>query len=428
MTAGGYIFEKKNLVYDANSNGKSVARFALEIHKARCEAFLEAAHRSESFGNDLWEPVQTNESDEFLQTLNYTKDSGYVEYYIRDPFSLYSDIDNSSMLYPAFYSFFKNAKTDAEYLILTNHGWKNDGTTALYVNPDFLCYGVSQSNLNTVSIGQSMSHAYAENGFNSYDITDNSFIDTSTTNILATIQPFDFNKTESSIRSSSESLIGRRVNSISNSNLVGYTFQFGYAIKNSHIITLHRRSTNTMWSWAIIGNIIGKFMTGVSDGVAGIMHPYGDGSSYCSEYSVNGASFHSYTADNRVSFMDNNSHTYKKSSTVIKCYYSGDNDSTAYPTMRTSTETPNDGISYISVCIGAALSAYSSEISDSGVDGNGNGCIGYVDTDLIRLISGKLCQTCGATFQGGNFISMKAHTSAQSGYILGWDPSNESIM
>lgn len=426
MSAGGYIFEKKNLVYDANESGASVARWALEIHKARCEAFLEAAHRSESFDNDAWVPVQTGENDEISFSLSYSKDSGKIDYYIRDPFSLYDGIDEIQMNYPAFYSFFKNAKTNAEYLILTNHGVHNAGTSALYINPDFFCNATTQTMLTYVSIGCSMSHAYAENGFNNHNISSNDFISASTTNIVASVMPFDFNKTESSVHSTSASLIGRRVSSQTSSNLVGYTFQFGYAIKNSHIISFFRRSTNPMWAWSLIGSIVGDTMTGVSDRTACMLHPYADGTNYVTEYNAKAASYINTHMDNRLSFIGNSSSAYRKSSGNIYLYYSGVDD--ILPVMRTSTTTPNNGIIYSSICIGATLYNYNSEVSDIGVDGDGNGCVGYIDTDAIRIVNSNFCKISGTTFQGGNFVAMLSPSTSKSGYILGWDPSNESIM
>lgn len=416
MSIGGYIFEKKNLSYDVATNGLSDARWALEIHKTRCEAFLEAAHRSAGLGYNRWIPKQTNQSGEIISNLSYIKDSSNIDYYICDPFNLNTDIDVSTWAYPAFYSFFRNEATNAEYLILTAHGYDNTGTSALYIKPTFLLYSSSNSYR---SNGMCMSHAYADYGFNNYNVSSDDFIGSGTTNIIASITPYLIN-TSGSIKYSSNSLIASR------SNIAGYTFQFGYAIKNNHIISLYRNSTNSYWAWSIIGDIVGQLMPNVSNSIAGLTNPY----SLSNEYTINPSTTYISNANSYLSFMnaDNYYYEYAGGPINIKKYFSG-HDNNVSTTMRTSTTTPEDGIHYSAVLIGAALDTnYSYQISDAGVDGHGNGCVGYLDTEIIRQVSGAVLQSNGITFQGGNFIGMRALADAREGYILGWDPSNESIM
>lgn len=419
MSIGGYIFEKKNLSYDANTNGLSDSRWALEIHKSRCEAFLEAAHRSAGLGYNHWIPKQTNQAGEIVINLSYTKDTGNIDYYICDPFNLNTDIDASVWAYPAFYSFFRNEATSAEYLILTAHGYDSTGSSVLYIKPTFLLYSSSNSHR---SNGMCMSHAYADYGFNNYNVSSDDFIGSGTTNIMASVVPYQINTSQGgSVKSSSNSLIASR------SKISGYTFQFGYAIKDNRIISLYRMSTDSYWAWSIIGDIVGQTMPNVYNSVAGLTNPY----NLSNEYTINSNISYVSDANSYLSFMnaDNNYYEYIGGGANVKKYFSGHDNDVPSTTMRTSTATPEDGIHYSAVLIGAALNSdYSTQISDNGVDGHGNGCVGYLDTEIIRQVSGSVLQSNGITFQNGNFIGMRALATAKEGYILGWDPSNESIM
>lgn len=71
-------------------------------------------------------------------------------------------------------------------------------------------------------------------------------------------------------------------------------------------------------------------------------------------------------------------------------------------------------------------------MSDGGfiIDEFGNVMKGYVRTDVLRVVSHRLCTNAGSIFQGGNFVSMSIGSSSNPGafgILLGWDSSNGAL-
>lgn len=427
--AGGYIYEQVDLGYNQSTNGVSTRSWALAIHKARCEAFVKAVVREYNyFGGNDWYSVQTGLYNEFSEWID-SKDV-----WIQDIHP--ASIDTAEQ-YPAFVTFFKNNGTGAEYCILTYSGFNaydSYSDPAVYYN-----YGLympkanlqrAANNTSYASCGSDMSHAFARNGFANYDVCSSSFLSLGgCTHIMPTAsQKGEGNP--SSYQIGSTSLVGRRAQQgASDGYLVGKTYQFGFAVKGTQIIALMRRSDADGWLWSIIGEIFDTLIDQNDTYKVGcISHDYYSESAEETSTAHHTVLDNNTTADGRVSFCTNAGVPFKSTNGSTHTDYTR---STGYfgisPCARTDNTIPSD-TRYNAVAVGACYNAFSNTSSDTGVDGNGNGCKGFIDTNLMRQVSGGLCQSVGSTFQAGNFVCMKANYLNQYGFILGWDPSNISIM
>ena len=424
MAAGGYIYEQADVAYGADGNDATMRTWALAIHLTRCKAFMAAASREEtSFGGAGWESVQTNTS--YLETKDTS--TGYDIWY--------QDIHPSSVDtngdYPAFVTFFRCKNTDhSEYCILTYSGFNcyadySDQSIyygyGLYI-PKTSVLGAS--GYSYVYCGQSMAHAFAKTGFGSYDVCNASCITTDCTAIMAA-----YCKTsgyESSYIVDSNSLIYSK--SADPSYLTGYTFQFGFAIRGEQIIAIERRSDASYWNWSIIGDIVKTTIaTGDTHTIGGVTNDYST-----NEVSESVSSLSSTPMLYGISFSKTDGTLYKPSTYDESIVVDMNRSYSSWyglggMCIRTSTQSPTD-TRYNSVFIGATYTAWSSSCIDGGVDGDGNGCKGFLDTDIIRQVSAGVCQSNGATFQSGNFVAMKYPYSSMVGFLLGWDASNASIM
>lgn len=425
MTAGGYIFEKVDLAYDANTNGLTVRSWAYAVHQARCEAFIKATKREQTnFEGNGWSGIQTSLYNEISDSYDG------VDYYIQDvhPDGLGPTDGYYSVDYPAFISFFRMNNESCEYCIITTRNYHcnpnytnpaSDFYTGLYLNIVNLRHG------NGPEFGQSLGHAYAEYGFNNYDVSSNSMLTTYCTPLSPAYCYNKWNNTNYTDQSASESIIRVRATSQSSSYLVGKTYSFGYAVKGNHIETFMRRRDCTHWMWSLIGNIIDKtIIDGDTSKVCALCNAYiNDVETYQTYGNLEQpANFSTYMC----SFTDNQGNIYDSTNYLVRTYYSCFADN---PITRVNSEYVNDGILYSAVFVGAFLTVNSSSYSGDGIDGHGNGAKGYINTDCLRMISNQLCRVAGTTFQGGNFVAMKSGDSSYGvGYILGWDPSNESIM
>ena len=420
MAAGGYIYEQVDLAYDASGNGATVRSWALAVHLAWCKAFMAAAAREEtSFGGAGWESVQTSLYDEM--TESYLGDDIYIQ-------DIHPTSVDSAGNYPAFVTFFRCKNTDhSEYCILTYSGFNS---YADYSNPStYYSYGLYLPKTSVlgnyyVGCGQSMAHAFARTGFGVYDVCDPDCITTDCTAIMAAHCKQD--GYDSNYNTSYYSLVYTRYTDQYSSNLVGKTFQFGFAIKGTQIIAFERRSDATHWNWSIIGDIIKSTITaGDTHTIGGVLNDYSNEESIesCSSLSSNG------TMTYGISFSKSDGSLYipSDSSIYVDMNRYGMPYGICSTSLRTSTQSPTD-TRYNAVFVGATYTSWSSSCIDGGVDGDGNGCKGFLDTDIIRQVSAGVCQNVGATFQSGNFVAMKQATSSTVGFLLGWDASNASIM
>lgn len=426
--AGGYIYEQVDLGYNSSTNGATTRSWALAIHKARCEAFIKAVVREYNyFGGNDWYSVQTGLYNEFSEWID-TK-----SVYIQD---IHPTSVDTAGDYPAFVTFFKNNGTGAEYCILTYSGFNaydsySDPTTyynyGLYMPKANLQRGAN--NVNYASCGSDMSHAFSKSGFANYDVCSSSFLSFGDcTHIMPSAQKGEGNA--SSYTKSADSLVGCRAqNGASYGDLVGKTYQFGFAVKGTQIVSFMRRSDADGWLWSIIGEIFDVLIdTNDTHKVGCLTHDYYSGSMNEISTLHNTIIGASNSVDGRVSFCTNAGVPFKTTINAVRTEYTRSLDYYGMsPCARTDNTIPSD-TRYNAVAVGACYNAFNNTSSENGVDGNGNGCKGFINTNLLRQVSGGVCQSVGSTFQAGNFVCMKAHYSNQYGFILGWDPSNISIM
>ena len=427
--AGGYIYEQVDLGYNQSTNGATARSWALAIHKARCEAFIKAVVREYNyFGGNDWYSVQTGLYDEFSEWID-TK-----SVYIQDIHP--TSVDTGGQ-YPAFVTFFKNNGTGAEYCILTYSGFNandsySDPTTyynyGLYIPTANLQRGAYSTSY--ACCGSDMSHAFAKSGFANYDVCSNSFLSLGDCTHIMVAAGAKGEGYASSYNIDSTSLVGCRAqNGAADGYLVGKTYQFGFAVKGTQIIALMRRSDANGWLWSVIGEIFDVLIDQNDTHKVGcITHDYYSGS--MDETSTTHATVlnNNSTADGRVSFCTNAGIPFKSTNSSIHTEYTRSLDNYGIsPCARTDNTIPSD-TRYNAVAVGSFYNAFNNTSSENGVDGNGNGCKGFIDTNLLRQVSGGVCQSVGSTFQAGNFVCMKADNSNQYGFILGWDPSNISIM
>lgn len=426
--AGGYIYEQVDLGYNQSTNGATVRSWALAIHRARCEAFVKAVVREYNyFGGNDWYSVQTNLHNEFSEWID-SKDV-----WIQD---IHPASVDTGETYPAFVTFFKNNGTGAEYCILTYSGFNAYNS---YSDPTvYYNYGLYMPKVNLqrgaystsyACCGSDMSHAFSRSGFGSYDVCSSSFRSLGDcTHIMPAGAKYE--GYDSSYNMDSSSLVGRRAQSgASEANLVGKTYQFGFAVKGTQIIALMRRSDANGWLWSIIGEIFDTLIDPNDTHKVGcITQDYYSSDEQEISTSHDTVLANNSTADGRASFCKNDGTLFKSTNNEIHIEYTR---SMGYfgisPCARTDNTIPSD-TRYNAVAVGACYGYFTSTSSNTGVDGNGNGCKGFIDTNLLRQVSGGLCQSVGSTFQAGNFVCMKAGYSSQYGFILGWDPSNISIM
>lgn len=425
--AGGYIYEQVDLGYNQSTNGATTRSWALAIHRARCEAFIKAVVREYNyFGGNDWYSVQTGLYNEFSEWID-SKDV-----WIQDIHP--ASIDTGEQ-YPAFVTFFKNNGTGAEYCILTYSGFNAYDN---YSDPTaYYTYGLympkvnlqrASSNVAHACCGSDMSHAFALNGFGNYDVCSSSFLSFGDcTHIMAAAQKSE--ASASTYVKSTDSLVGCRAQNAADGNLVGKTYQFGFAVKGTQIIALMRRYDANGWLWSIIGTIFDVVIDQNDTHKVGCLtNDYYSGSMYETSTNHNVVLDASAAADGRVSFCTNAGVPFKSTNSSIHTEYTRSmGEFGISPCARTDNTIPSD-TRYNAVVVGSCYNSFGRTSSNTGVDGNGNGCKGFIDTNLMRQVSGGLCQSVGSTFQAGNFVCMKAGDSNQYGFILGWDPSNISIM
>jgi len=432
MSAGGYIFRKVDLTYDPNTNGATILDWAKAIHEARCQAFFEAAKAyytsiGESYG---WYTLAAQGYGNTYPLIYLGSNPLFVTQDIHD-----STNTPANANYPALLTVFTNEVSGSYYCILTYTGFNSYSDYAS--TPSYGLYlpdvDLTETADYHVCCGGSLSHCYAKSGgitTSPVNIKNSNFLQTNCTHIMAAYCPVYSYR--SSYTTDSYSLIGDRVNNGQNSsNLVGKTFQFGYAVKGEQIIALMRNSNSSTWLWSIIGDIFSQTVANDDNCFVGcLINDYNTMNYSIGEISEvsNPALLNASYAYGRLSFCKPNGTLYRPIYNYEHSEYSRSTGYTVYPCVRTNKTIPDDTI-YNAVAVGTFTSGYSSASGDNGIDGNSNGCKGFIDTDLLRMVSAGVCQNAGTLFNGGKFISMKSPNSySQVGFILGWDNSNQSIL
>ncbi len=403
MIDGGFIYEKVTLT--SNSSAYATKNdWCVFVHLKRCEAFLRATERESAH----WTPIHTGETGEDASNVSYDNSNTIEVYMIK--FSVSED-------YPAYVSYFKNPKTLSEYAIITAAGLSfssNSGSSA-YINParlNHLSYNTSYYSLAT-----SFAHSMVMKGaFASYDLK--SSIVTKN-EIPVTCQYGIYRTVQNGGNTAGYSMVYNYTSSAHDNK----TYSFGYAVKGDTIISIYSFNGGSPF-WSIIGDIFDENAIGGN--------PYGV---ICSPNPDNNSD--SSTSISYQKWLDSEA----PNLSVID--YKGD----AYPneTMHNSYANyikcrcipsficarPNSTVparlAYGALC--CAFNTYSN-LEIPGIDESGNMTKGYIRTDVLRVVSHRLCTNAGSIFQGGNFVSMSIGTSSEPGtlgILLGWDSSNGGL-
>ena len=418
MTAGGYMYAQATVGPYNTTTYTTCRTWALAVHKARCEAFLKATAREET---GAWTRVQTSLYNEFSDT------AGSFNIYVQDIHPV--SIDTGSN-WPSFVSFFK--KGTSEYCIITSRGF-NFYSSYKTVNASNIQKGLYIDIRNarsydgsSVYTGYNLMHAFALNGFSGYDVAENTICSGRNTTKIVPCYTCTTCQPSSSVgvtSASTDSLVS--VTSGASFSHAAYEFTFGYAVKGTQIECFLKRSDRNRFMWSIIGEIIGVTSSETEDN-------YKTGSffdKYSSAYECDSEPSLSYNATSKsvmcITCMKTDGYVYNENSSNLDVVKPSGQCMTVGRVTTTTAE--NIGWSACPVCFYA--SSISSSISQfTGLDGDGNGMKGFIDSDLLRLVSATQTQIPGATYGDGNFVAMYTNTSQANGYILGWDPSNPSIV
>ena len=413
MAAGGFKFGQSSATYDS-STYTTKRDWALAVHKARCDAFFLAQLNA---GGD-WVCANVGSITETREPIIGETYTLYID-------DLHPTSSDTTGQYPAFVTFFKyNDIPAAEYAIITSNGmhwyssYESNITYGMYIHGSRLPY---QSSYYMYSF-LSLAHSYADNGF-----TGHSFSTSLSDPYVLPVLP---------ICGFYGDTLGSSNTTANNNNSViynpeqGVTYSFGYAIRGLAIECFYKTSqytANSGWNWSIIGRIL---TNGINNGIA--YYSYNT-SGY--EKNIIDGSYYPRYSNNQCSFacIDSNGGIFPSSSSGLN------GNVTRYPCLRPSympnrcnTSTPSD-LLYSAGCLSLCQTSGSLYTeTGSGIDGNGNCVAGLIDTDILRIVARQACTVGGATYQGGNFVcplkQAGVYNSDDFGILLGWDPSNESIV
>lgn len=414
MAAGGFKFGQASATY--NSSTYSTKRdWALAVHKARCDAFFLAQYGA----GDEWACYTTGLYNEISESRTVGGNTYTLK--IQDIHPL---TDDTTGEYPAFITFWMINGQNTEYAIITSNGvnfnssYSSDFTKGLYIPKDKLpCTGIWGDNYRFTYY--SLAHSYGNAGFYSHDFSANG-IRGEQLSVLP-ICGFDGNNENSSyVVNSSYGIIYNPTQ--------GVTYSFGYAVRGTVIECFYRTSqydANSGWNWSIIGEILSNPTSGYSTAYYSYYTSGGERSkidnSYCPKYSGNLCAF---------SCIDNEENVFPPSNLSGGTRYSCLRPS--YMPSRCNSTMPSE-LLFSAGCLAFCQSSggHTTE-SYSGIDGNGNCVAGLIDTDILRIVPRQACTVGGAIYQGGNFVvpakQINVYSCDDFGILLGWDPSNESIV
>lgn len=422
MAAGGFKFGQSSATYDS-STYTTKRDWALAVHKARCDAFFLAQHREGiGAGGDAWFSLQT----ELYNEISESRTIGGETYtlYIQDVHPLSTDTTGE---YPAFVTYWRRYNSWVTYCIITSNGvcfdssYSSNYQYGLYI-PRGNMPNTGRSS-NHRYIYYSLAHSYCGDSQSSTPPFNDLLSGTNFTGQLPVLPicGFDGYTYQSYCVSNNYSMIYNPTQ--------GVTYSFGYAIRGSVIECFYRTSeytSNSGWNWSIIGEIL-------SSGESG----------------YNTAYYSYYTSGGEISII--NSFYYPRYSNYQCAFACINNEETVFPPpvlhssitrypklspsfmpCRCNTTMPSE-LLFSAGCLSLCQSSDSlfSE-SNGGIDGNGNSVAGLINTDVLRIVARQACTVGGATYQSGNFVcplnQICIANSDDFGILLGWDPSNESIV
>ena len=402
MSDGGFIYEKITITSNS-SNYSTCDDWCVFVHLKRCEAFLRATERESAH----WLPVHTNEPSEDAASVNYD-DNNTVEIYII-PFKVNAN-------YPAYVSYFRNPTTLSEYAIITGAGfsYNSSSSTSAFINPARLNQ-LCPTNVNYY-LAFSFAHAMVMDGpFASYNLASSS----AATNEIPVTPQYG---TCQSVENSSDTHYSSMIYNYTNTSYNNKSYSFGYAVKGDVIISIYSYEGNTP-VWSIIGDIFDENAVGGKPyGV--LTCPHGTTTDLLTAFSsqnwVDRWDSHLSVIDaNGDKYPAKTMHDSAANNIMSRCMPS-------FLCARPNATIPAR-LAYGALC--CAFHAYSN-LSIAGIDDAGNMMKGYIRTDVLRVVSSRLCTNAGSIFQGGNFISMSisnATTAGVLGILLGWDASNGAL-
>lgn len=441
MANGGFGYAESAVAYDS-ATYSTKKDWALAVHIARCKAFVWATYRGYVLNPDgdyqgVWaSDVTDGDITEFIPknpSITDPTDPGYESYdlYIQDLHK--SDVDPNGQ-YPAFYTVFENTRTFARYAIITSLGFHNkssdanDASKGLYVPNDLL---TGNGTYKFVPID--LAHMF---GCNNIASSQNISSGTLGQGELPVSTPYGVNFTDTTSTTSTAS----NSNGIIQSPTQGVTYTFGYSVKDLMIECFYKNSqfaANSGMLWSIIGNIFDGNLIYDTDTDKFTTYPFG----YISPWR---------NALSEKNGLALSSSTYWIDQNKFDCDCLCDNDGWSYrhkiegqsvlskasmlPSFipyRSKSSSPQK-LKWAAGCLGFAFdSGYNSTRDFAGVDGLGNNTKGYLKDELFRFVSIFASRIGGATYQGGNFVSMNQGTpnnGLEFGVLLGWDSTNQSII
>lgn len=413
MAAGGFKFGQASAIYDSASY-TTKRDWALAVHKARCDAFFKAQFNA----GDEWVCANVGSITDTREPIPGETYTLYID-------DLHPTSSDTTGQYPAFVTFFTyNDVPGAEYAIITSNGmhryssYESDITYGMYIHNSRLPHS---SNYYKYSFS-SLAHSYADNGFSGHSFS------TSLANLyelpVLPICGFYGRTIGSSNTTANDS------SSVIYNPAQNVTYSFGYAIRGLTIECFYKTSqytANSGWNWSIIGRIL---TNEINNGIAYYSY-YNAGyekdpidSSYSPRYSNSQCPF---------ACINNQGEFFPSSSSGLSDNVTRHSKlSPSYIPNRCNTSTPSD-LLYSAGCLSYCQDSGNlyTETS-SGIDGNGNCVAGLINTDILRIVARQACTVGGATYQGGNFVcplnQIGVYNADDFGILLGWDPSNESIV
>ena len=200
------------------------------------------------------------------------------------------------------------------------------------------------------------------------------------------------------------------------------SYSFGFAVKGDVVISLYSYEGNTP-VWSIIGEIFDN------DAIGG--NPYGV---LCCPHNTTTDLLTAFSAQNWVdgwdallSVIDANGDKYpSKTIHDSNANYLFNRCMPSFICARPNATIP------AKLAYGALCCAFhtTQNLTMNGIDDDGNLMKGYISTDVLRVISPRLCAQAGSIFQGGNFISMSISSATSAGVLgiaLGWDSTNGEL-
>ena len=441
MANGGFGYAECSILYD--SMGYFAKRsWAKAVHIARCKAFVWATYRGWILNPDgdyqgVWASDVTD--DDIIETIPRNpditdpSDPNYDSYdlYIQDLHP--SDIDPNGQ-YPAFYTVFENPRTFARYAIITSLGFTNNSSQAndpskgLFIPNDLLA-----GNGTYKFVPFDLAHMFGCN-----NISSSNHISTGSlaSGELPVSTPYGVNFSDTTSTTSTAS----NNNAIIQNPTQGVTYTFGYGVKELMIECFYKNSlfaSNTGMLWSLIGNIFEGNLVYDTDTDKFTTFPFGYINLYRNgQNEKNGlsASDYSYYIDhNKIDcdcLCDDDGWSYRHK-IVGQSVLSKASLLPSFLPYRSSSSSPQK-LKWSAGCLGFAFDAgYNTTRNFAGIDGLGNNSKGYLKNELFRFVSIFATRIGGSTYQGSNFVSMYMGTpqnNLEFGVLLGWDPSNPSII